>query len=343
MNNRATDLNIMHSVKQLHSFQLPSYAQSIQYINTVEKLRNLQWSSDLLFLGEGTNTLFIDNFSGTVLVNQLKGVSIQNGDHEWDVWASAGENWHEFVMNLLKEGVFGLENLVLIPGSVGAAPVQNIGAYGVEVSHYIHAVEVWDFNQKKRIEIPAAQCEFGYRDSVFKRSFPKTQLITRVHFKIPKAWAPVLHYGPLAKLSSCVTAHEVAEKVIEIRQSKLPDPALLANAGSFFKNPIVSQLEADALLSEYSNAPHFPSPNNTSVKFAAGWLIEQCGLKGFCVGDACVHDKQALVLVNRNAATKEDIVELAKTIQSKVLDKFRVQLEPEVRLIGLEGERTLNE
>ncbi|RTE87756.1 MULTISPECIES: UDP-N-acetylmuramate dehydrogenase [Gammaproteobacteria] len=331
------------SVRLLHSFQLPCFAQDVLYIRDEAELKTLAWRDDFLFLGEGTNTLFVDDFGGTVVVNALKGVNIEEDEESWSVSVGAGENWHELVLNLLDKAIFGLENLVLIPGSVGASPVQNIGAYGVEVGTFIDSVEVWDFEQQAFRTLNQQACEFAYRDSVFKRESSRKLFITRVNFSFPKAWEPVLTYGPLADLGSNATAKAIADKVIEVRQSKLPDPAVLPNAGSFFKNPVVSAHDAEQLKAKYADLPVYETSQPEKVKLAAGWLIEACGLKGFCLKGACVHDKQALVLVNKGEAEAKHVLALAKAVQTQVLEKFGVNISPEVRLIGAQGERGLYE
>lgn len=319
-----------------HSFALPAACEQLIEVSAMVQLPLLGWTANTLILGEGTNTLFIENFQGRVLVNKLKGVSITETEQAFLVSVKAGENWHQLVIQLNQQGIYGLENLALIPGSVGAAPVQNIGAYGVEVGTFITAVEGWDLINNKPVRWANSECGFGYRMSKFKRPEWRHILITSVHFSFPKAWQPVLSYKELSDLPATVSAGELMQRVIEVRQMKLPDPTKLANAGSFFKNPTLSKQQADKLRQAHLHLPFYPQPNG-QVKIAAGWLIEQAGLKGFQLGGAGVHTNQALVLVNNGNATGEDVQALAKTIQTTVYERYGVMLEPEVRLIKAHG------
>jgi len=319
-----------------HSFALPASCEMLIEITDNAQLPQIGWTPNTLILGEGTNTLFIENFDGRVIVNKLKGVAITETEDSYLVCAQAGENWHQFVVELNRKGIYGLENLALIPGSVGAAPVQNIGAYGVEVDSFIEAVEGWDLIKNEPIRWTNNCCEFSYRMSKFKRPEWRHILITAVYFNFPKAWQPVLNYKELSDLPSTVSAMELMQRIIEVRQMKLPDPKKLANAGSFFKNPTISIQQAEQLSYLHPKLPMY-SQSDGRVKVAAGWLIEQAGLKGFQLGGAAVHKNQALVLVNHGSATGEDVQQLAKTIQNAVYERYGVALEPEVRLIKAHG------
>src|SRR5690554_2395117 len=323
-------------LRHRHSFGLPARCYELIEITDHEQLTQIDWSADTLILGEGTNTLFVEDFCGRVLVNKLQGITITETESAFLVRAQAGENWHQFVLDLNARNIFGLENLALIPGTVGAAPVQNIGAYGVEAAQFIDAVEAWDFINNKTLRWSRNDCEFGYRMSKFKRPEWRHILITAVHFSFPKAWQPVLNYKELSDLPGQVTALQIMQRVIEVRQKKLPDPEKLANAGSFFKNPSVGKSQAQQLSGLHPNLPMYPQAGG-EIKLAAGWLIEQAGLKGFQCGGAAVHENQALVLVNKGGATGADVQELAKHIQDTIFKTYQVKLEPEVLLITAHG------
>jgi len=318
-----------------HTFKLPAQCRSFIELRSSDDAEQLSFDEPYYLLGEGSNTLFIDNFEGTVICNQLLGVCIEEQEDSYLITAAAGENWHNFVMDLRARGIDGLENLALIPGAVGAAPVQNIGAYGVEVATFIDQVTAWDIKQRRWVRMNKEACEFAYRDSVFKQQ-PGRWLITSVVFRLAKEWQPVTHYAPLNQFQGHVSAQEIFDKVVEVRQRKLPDPKVIPNAGSFFKNPIISKLQLDELLQKWPNMIYFPVADN-QVKVAAGWLIEHLGLKTASVGDAAVNPHQALVLINRGRATGNDITQLALKIMKQVADACGIMLEPEVRLVGSHG------
>jgi UDP-N-acetylmuramate dehydrogenase len=251
------------------------------------------------------------------------------------VKVAGGEVWHDFVKHCLDQGWHGLENLALIPGTVGAAPVQNIGAYGKEIKDFCYEVEVFDFKTKQFFTLSNEQCHFAYRDSYFKHG-GKGLLIVAVTFKLPKPWQPQLNYPDLLSVLDSVSngsikelkAEHVFEQVCSVRRFKLPDPAEVGNAGSFFKNPIVDEKQHNELKALYANMPSYAHAHGT-YKLAAAWLIDQCGWKGRDLGKAGVHHRQALVLVNRDGAVAEDIKSLAETIKQDVYNKFKVRLEPE--------------
>ncbi|MDA0945902.1 MAG: UDP-N-acetylmuramate dehydrogenase, partial [Bacteroidetes bacterium] len=261
-----------------------------------------------------------------------------DGEHV-QVAAGAGEVWHDFVMYTLDHGWGGLENLSLIPGSVGASPMQNIGAYGVEIKDHfawLDAVNVADGSLKR---FGPEECDFGYRESVFKRGQKDRWVIVRVAFNLQRNAPLRMGYGAIEQELQHLpvaerTARDVSQAVIRIRQSKLPDPAVVGNAGSFFKNPTVSRKVADSLLAAHPGMPQYPQPSG-EVKLAAGWLIEQAGWKGVSRGTHGVHDKQALVLVNHGGATGAEVWQLAQDVMASVAQKFEVHLEPEVNQIGL--------
>ncbi len=308
-----------------------------QELNSLRQ--NLWWSESLprLIIGEGSNILFTNDFDGVAIVNRLKGITVKETDDAWLLHVAAGENWHQLIAWTLQQQMPGMENLALIPGTVGAAPVQNIGAYGVEFCQFCDYVDMWHFADGHRERFSAAQCRFGYRDSIFKHDLHDKVVITAVGLRIPKNWQPVTEYGPLKALGTGASAAQIFNTVCELRQSKLPDPVKLGNAGSFFKNPLVTGAVAATLKAKYPAIPCFDAGDGY-YKLAAGWLIDQAGLKGFQLGYAGVHKEQALVLVNLGNASAQDILALAKYVGSEVSRQFSVQLEPEVRFIGKSGE-----
>lgn len=287
-----------------------------------------------LVLGGGSNIVLTRDFPGLVMHMDMKGIDVvaENDDFTL-VRAAAGENWHQFVQWTLDHALGGLENLSLIPGSVGAAPIQNIGAYGVEAKDYVHALRAYDFGTGDITTLNNADCRFGYRDSIFKQGLQGRVIVLDVTFALPKRWQANVNYADVArKLEesgvSTPCARDISEAVIAIRTAKLPDPAIIGNAGSFFKNPIVTTRQRDALCSAFPGLVSYRQ-SESEYKLAAGWLIDQCGWKGQTRGAVGVYEKQALVLVNLGGATGVDIVRLANTIQADVLDRFGVQLEAE--------------
>ncbi|AUX95120.1 UDP-N-acetylmuramate dehydrogenase [Mixta gaviniae] len=332
-----------YSLKTLHTFAIDTAAHKVVIAESPQQIvaawqecqqRNLPF----LLLGEGSNVLFLEAYNGIVVINRIKGITVSEDDHVWRLRVGAGENWHALVTFTLQQGIGGLENLALIPGCVGSAPIQNIGAYGVEMKDVCEWVDVLDLNSGNVTRLTAAQCQFGYRDSIFKHQLQHGHAIVAVGFILPKQWQPVMSYGDLTRLDpATVTPQQIFDAVCHMRRSKLPDPALTGNAGSFFKNPVVSAEQAASLLAAFPQAPHYPQSSG-EVKLAAGWLIDQCQLKGYRIGGAAVHQQQALVLINLEQATAEDVVALAHAIRQRVGEKFNVWLEPEVRFIGAEGE-----
>ncbi|WP_457913958.1 UDP-N-acetylmuramate dehydrogenase [Candidatus Gillettellia adelgis] len=292
----------------------------------------------LLILGEGSNVLFLENFAGTVMINHLKGIYIREKKDTWHLHVSAGENWHNLVCYTLKAGIGGLENLALIPGLVGSAPIQNIGAYGIELHNVCEYVDLLDFFTGTVNRIPAAQCGFGYRDSIFKHQFQTGYIIVGFGLHLRKKWRPTLKYGSLTQLNpATVTPTQIFNAVCAMRRSKLPNHHKIGNAGSFFKNPLVSLEQSKELISQYPNIPNYLQTNGC-IKLSASWLIDQCQLKGYRVGGAAVYPYQPLVLVNVHNATSQDIVILARYVRNTVADKFNIWLEPEVRFIAARGE-----
>jgi UDP-N-acetylmuramate dehydrogenase len=287
-----------------------------------------------LVLGGGSNLLFTRDFDGLVLHMALAGREIVGIDAGCTlVRARAGENWHEFVQWTLAQGLGGLENLSLIPGTVGAAPIQNIGAYGAEIKDVFHSLTAFDLANGEVRTMAAPDCRFGYRDSVFKHADGAQLVVLDVTFALPTAWQPNLRYAELANEIAAAgigqpTPRQVGDAVIAIRRRKLPDPADIGNAGSFFKNPVVPGEQCARLLATFPNMVHHAQPDG-SEKLAAGWLIDQCGWKGKSIGPAGVYPKQALVLVNNGGASGADIVRLAQAIKADVMERYGVLLEPE--------------
>lgn len=292
-------------------------------------------AATVCWLGGGSNVLFMQDFPSLVVRMATRGIrELERTPDSVLLEAQAGENWHGFVQSSLHMELGGLENLSLIPGTVGASPVQNIGAYGVEVKDRIHSVRCFDVQAQEWLELSNAECRFAYRDSIFKHEGRQRYVITSVVFRLDTQFVPNVKYGDLAQVlaEQCggrtPTAQDVAQAVCAIRRSKLPDPTVLGNVGSFYKNPLVDAAHAQTLLAQYPQMPHYPQPDGR-VKLAAGWLIDQCGLKGKTIGGAAVHDKQALVLVNKNRATADDVRALSDEICRIVAQRFAVDLQPE--------------
>lgn len=284
-------------------------------------------------LGGGSNVVLPEKVDGVVLHIKLKGKSLALDNNEaYYVKALAGEIWHDFVLWTLDQGYYGLENLALIPGTIGAAPIQNIGAYGVEVKDYLDHLWAYDLQTGQMQRFTKDECEFGYRESIFKGRYAGRFVITEVVFRLPKVASSKVQYGDiqaeLAKLNLSSTPVNIAQAVINIRQRKLPDPAILPNAGSFFKNPLVLIEKAQTLKARFPELPVYPLTNSTS-KLAAAWLIEKAGWKGKTLGPVGMYQKQALVLVNHGNASAADIRTLCRAVIADVERLFEVKLEPE--------------
>jgi len=322
-----------------NTLRLVCQAEQVVVLQSLEQMgelgRALVQAPECLVLGGGSNVILPSSLSCLVVRVALKGIELVEsaGDH-WLIDVAAGEDWHAFVVTATARGWWGLENLGLIPGTVGAAPVQNIGAYGVELCQRLESVRAWHVATQKYVTLSRAECEFGYRDSIFKRARRGEWLIVSVRFALPKAWQPVLTYPDLAKhsqlalASQAVTAQAVLDAVCDIRRRKLPDPAVLGNAGSFFKNPVVSAAQHLELQARFSQLVAYPQQGG-GFKLAAGWLIEHCGFKGFKSGAVGVHAQQALVLVNYGGAQADELLALAHTIIQAVQKTFGVTLEIE--------------
>ena len=333
-----------HNLKPYTSFGVDAYAAQFVTVTTLTELKSALAipTPQRLILGGGSNLLFCDDFAGLVIRISLTGITVnESADDVVSMHVAAGENWHEFVQWTLAQGYDGLENLALIPGVVGAAPVQNIGAYGVELKDVCDYVDVLDIDTLTVCRYTPAECQFGYRDSIFKGKLKDTAVITAVGIKLHKPWIAKINYGPLANLGGEASALAIFKQVCLTRQQKLPDPNKLGNAGSFFKNPIINKTQFNIIAAKHPTMPHYPAGEN--IKLAAGWLIDQCNLKGYQHGGAQVPTKHALVIVNTGSATADDIVMLARHIQTTVLAYFGVELHHEVRFMGRDGETNLAE
>lgn len=331
------------SLALLNTFGLNQYCDSLVEVTSKEELINTclmlyQQQQSMFILGGGSNVVFTDDFEGTVVKVSTKGIVVNEDAGFYYLTVQAGESWHQLVEYCLAKDIYGLENMALIPGTVGAAPIQNIGAYGVEFNRFCHNIEFLQLDTGNLVNFDNQQCHFGYRESIFKQVLKNLVVITEVTLKLAKHWVPEINYGPLQHFNLLdVTAQQIFDCVCMVRRSKLPDPKIFGNVGSFFKNPVVSTQEYDLLKSRYCELVGYPQADN-HYKLAAGWLIENAGLKGFNIGGAAVHQDQALVLVNLGHATGNHVCQLAKYIIQIVFEKFAVILQPEPRVIGSVGE-----
>ena len=327
------------SLKPYNTFGLPAVAHTLVRVKSDADVRQVVDHPQLgrapkFILGGGSNIVLTKDMPQLVVKVEVQGRAlVEERPDAWIVEAGAGENWHEFVMWTLAQGRPGLENLALIPGTVGAAPVQNIGAYGVELADRFESLDAVDLVTGRSVTLRTPICAFGYRDSEFKHSLAGRTLITRVRFRLPKPWQPVLGYLELERkvAETGITrpsAQQVADWVIAIRRAKLPDPAVIGNAGSFFKNPVVTPEQCRDIIGRDPEIVHYPMPDG-SVKLAAGWMIDACGWKGKTAGQAAVYEKQALVIVNRGGAIGSEVMTLARAIQESVYGRFGIRLEPE--------------
>lgn len=333
------------SLKPFNTFGLEVKAQRLEVVDSLDAFRNAWYSADKepyppLILGGGSNVLLVEDYPGMVIINRILGKQLlQDEGQEVIVECKSGENWHDVVLWSLEQGWFGLENLSLIPGTVGAAPMQNIGAYGVELKDVFHSLLAFNLHTGQLDTFYPDDCQFGYRESVFKHKLKNGYFIYAVRFQLKRNPSLTLSYGDIIQtLRSSGIAPEkaspqdVSNAVITIRQSKLPDPTVLGNAGSFFKNPVVSSDIFSSLQARFPNIKGYESGGE--VKLAAGWLIEHCGWKGKKIKDCGSHEKQALVLVNYGNATGKDLLQLATDIRASVKQTFGIQLEFEVNIIA---------
>ena len=318
---------------------LPGRAAYLAEISSCRQLAQLAgWQGRRRFvLGSGSNVVLSKDFDGLLLQMAIAGRELVGEDAEaWYVRAGAGENWHQLVLWTLANGWPGLENLALIPGTVGAAPIQNIGAYGLELADRLQSLEAFDMDRGRPLQLDRAACRLGYRDSVFKQQgwhLDARRVITSVTFRLPKDWQPLTGYADLAaeldrRQLADPDARQIADAVIAVRSRKLPDPAVMPNAGSFFQNPVVSAEVGERLRRRCPDLPCHVQPDGR-LKIAAGWLIEHSGWKGRDLGRVGMYEKQALVLVNRGSALGSEVMALAHAVQDAVRQRFAVELTPE--------------
>jgi UDP-N-acetylmuramate dehydrogenase len=333
------------NLKEYNTFGIEVFAKEFYSINSTLDAKTFFLEEnfndrELLIIGGGSNLLFTEDFDGAVVHNEIKGTSIESEDeNEVLLKVGAGENWHEFVLHCINKGYAGLENLSLIPGNVGASPMQNIGAYGVEVKDLITEVEAIRIKDAEIVTFSNPECEFDYRSSIFKTTCKNEYFITSVTFKLTKNPAFNISYGAIKSQLDhnnidieSVSIKDISDAVIAIRQSKLPDPKEIGNSGSFFKNPIINDNTFEKLKKIHKDMPAYKLPKG-GYKLAAGWLIEKTGWKGYTEGNYGVHKKQALVLVNYGGATGLEIYDLSERVLLSVENKFGITLEREVNII----------
>ena len=330
------------SIKNYNSFKIDVKTKFFCEFKNIEELKIILNScvyndNKSIVLGGGSNILFTNDYKGLILKNNITGIKIiKENNHHIIVEVGSGENWHKFVMWSIEKNLSGIENLALIPGSVGACPVQNIGAYGMEAKDSIISVQTIDLKSNKEYNFKNKDCDFNYRDSIFKNKLKNKIIITKVTFRLNKKPINNISYGnielELKKLKLSPSPKNIANTIIKIREKKLPDPKKIGNCGSFFKNPIISNSQFLKLQKKFPEIIHFKLPNK-KIKISAGWLIENIGLKGYRKGDAGVHKQQALVIVNYGRANGKEILNLAKRIQKKVMENYEIKIEPEVNIL----------
>ena len=332
-----------YSLRAHNTFGIDASCRRFVEYTSVEEARSIACSLSvadrpLLIVGSGSNLLLTGDFPGTVIHSAIQGLSVRIEGDEVYVRAGSGMEWDVVVARCVSNGWHGMENLSLIPGEVGASAVQNIGAYGVEACDIIYKVEAVGLADGGVVTFDGSDCSYGYRDSRFKHDWKNRYLITHVTYRLSRQFLPRLDYGNIRamldkKEIATPTAQQLRDVIVEIRRAKLPDPKVEGNAGSFFMNPVVTKAKFLELQSRYPDMPHYHI-DEESEKIPAGWLIEQCGWKGRTVGHAGVHDKQALVLVNRGGATGAEVVSLCESIRKDVLRQFDIEIRPEVNIVG---------
>jgi len=328
------------SLKPFNTFGIEQSAKYFVSFSSIDMLKSALVDPETqglekLVLGGGSNILLTKPFNGLILKNNLRGISIQKEDEKF-VWVKsmAGEGWHDFVMFAIQNDFGGIENLSLIPGNVGAAPMQNIGAYGVEIKDVFHELEAMDIETGDEVRFTKKRCQFGYRESIFKRAFKNKYIITSVTLKLTKQHTLKTSYGAIKDELKNIThpnIKDVSDAVIRIRQSKLPDPKEIGNSGSFFKNPVIPMAQFKLLQEKFPEIANYPV-NKHFVKIAAGWLIDQAGWKGKTIDNYGVHKNQALVLVNYGGASGENIYQLSEDILNDIKSKYGIELEREVNI-----------
>ena len=336
--------NILHkySLKNYNTFGIAAKAKYFASFSSEAELtallkNNICKTEPLFILGGGSNILLTQDFEGIVLANNIKGIDVISEDEQSiSIEVGAGEVWHDFVLWSINQNLSGIENLALIPGLVGASPMQNIGAYGTEVKDVITKVSYIEIETGLQKEITTSECNFGYRNSIFKEELRGKVVITKVVYKLSKTPLNNIKYGAiteeLKRLKKQPSPASIAQAVINIRSSKLPDPKVLGNSGSFFKNPIIKTSQFEEMKKEFPEMVGY-TISESKTKIAAGWLIDNAGLKGYRKADAGVHENQALVLVNYGNATGTEIINLAKEVQQKVKEKYGISIEPEVNIL----------
>ncbi len=331
-------------LQALNTFGVAACARRLVRVRSAREVQQIVDHPELgrapkFVLGGGSNLLLAGDVDALVVKVEIAGRQVLEDDARGTlIEVGAGENWHEVVRWTLQQGYPGLENLARIPGTAGAAPVQNIGAYGMELADRLESVDVVDFVTGRRATLPAAACRLGYRDSLFKRELAGKSLITAIRLRLPKPWVPLKSYADVARWLERAgivdpTPQNLFDAVCEIRAAKLPDPAVLGNAGSFFKNPVVNRTIRNEILEEHPDIVSYPLPDGT-YKLAAAWMIAACGWKGRTLGRAGVHERQPLVLVNRGGASGREILDLARAVQDSVRQTFGITLEPEPVVVG---------
>ncbi|MGF1721699.1 UDP-N-acetylmuramate dehydrogenase [Vibrio kyushuensis] len=338
------------NLSSYHTFGIEQQCEQLIEVSSILELKEAYQAAKWLplpklVLGKGSNMLFTERYEGVVIVNGLKGIEVNETRDDYCLHVNGGEDWPSLVKWSVEQGYNGLENLALIPGCAGSAPIQNIGAYGVEFKDICDYVDVLCLDSFEVKRLTNQECLFGYRDSIFKHQLYQKVIVVAVGLKLAKQWKPNIGYGPLKAFDEAtVTSKEVFDCVCQVRLEKLPNPAEMGNAGSFFKNPIISISTFQSLQSRFPNIVAYPAIDENGhegMKIAAGWLIDQCGLKGMMVGGAQVHPNQALVIVNKDNATANDVVLLATEIRQAVLGRYNIELEHEVRFMSATGETNL--
>ncbi len=334
-------------LKSFHTFGLDIHCEIMAIVESLDELisvyQNPEWRSySKLLLGKGSNVLFTQPFKGMVIINRIQGIEVSESSEAWHLHVNGGEDWPELVSWSVQHGYYGLENLALIPGCAGSAPIQNIGAYGVEFKDVCDYVEVLNLDTLDVTRLHPQQCQFGYRDSIFKKALYQKVAVVAVGLKLPKKWSPVVSYGNLKSIpQSELSPQRIYQDVCHTRTTKLPSPKEVGNAGSFFKNPVITLERYEALKQLFPDMVAYPAEKG--MKVAAGWLIDQCGLKGVTVGGAMVNKKQALVLINTGNAQPGDIIRLAKKVTHAVFERYQIKLEHEVRFLDSDGETFLEQ
>ena len=334
------------SLKNVHTFSIEQTCDVLVEVTSVDELISVyqdpQWSAlPKLMLGKGRNMLFTEHFSGLVIIKRLSGIELTESSESYSLHVSGGEDWPCLVEWSVDHGLGGLENLAMIPGCSGSAPIQNIGAYGVELQDVCEYVDILCLDTYTVKRLNKEECLFGYRDSIFKHALYGKAIVVAIGLTLAKEWKPCNHYGPLKSLpTETLSPRSIFDEVCAIRSSKLPDPSVQGNAGSFFKNPVITKDHFDRLSALFPNIVGYES--NDMIKVAAGWLIDQCQFKGVIEGGAQVHPNQALVIINYDEASAVDILKLAARVRQAILDKFDIPLEHEVRFMGQDSETNLD-